>query len=158
MIYETVLLPKWLSHQGRILAKEQFHSSYTFWAMPILIFGPVYLFMRHPRCTFLLSIIYLQKDISLAGFDFWKWIGFCFGVYDLLGYFYYYLVLIILCVPFFLQWNWPREKQNELQKLSLVSCWSCKYFPHSDVTLTPQNGRWCLILNQLSVTSFSHWS
>ena len=31
-----------------ILAKEQCHNSYTFWAMPILIFSPVYFFMRHP--------------------------------------------------------------------------------------------------------------
>ena len=54
MSYETVLLPKWLSHQGIILAKEQFHNSYTFWAMPILIFGPVYLFMRHPLYFFTL--------------------------------------------------------------------------------------------------------
>ena len=48
MSYETVLLPKWLSHQGRILVKEQFHNSYTFWAMPILIFSPVQIIMRHP--------------------------------------------------------------------------------------------------------------
>ena len=48
MSYETVLLPKQLSHQGIILAKEQFHNSYTFWAMPILIFGPVYFFLGHP--------------------------------------------------------------------------------------------------------------
>ena len=48
MSYETVLLPKWLSHQGRILAKEQFHNSYTIWAMPILIFSPVQIIMTHP--------------------------------------------------------------------------------------------------------------
>ena len=37
-----------LPHQGRILAKEQFHNSYTFWAMPILIFSPVQIIMTHP--------------------------------------------------------------------------------------------------------------
>ena len=36
------------SHQGRILAKEQFHNPYTFWAMPILIFSPVQIIMSHP--------------------------------------------------------------------------------------------------------------
>ena len=41
-------MPKWLSHQGRILAKEQFHNPYTFWAMPILIFSPVQIIMGHP--------------------------------------------------------------------------------------------------------------
>ena len=45
---EAVLLPTWLSHQGTKLAKEQLHHSYTFWAMPILIFSPVYFFLRHP--------------------------------------------------------------------------------------------------------------
>ena len=45
---ETDLLPKWLSNQGIILAKDQFHHSYTFWAMPILIFSPVQIIMGHP--------------------------------------------------------------------------------------------------------------
>ena len=41
-------MPKLLFHQVRILAKEQVHNSYTFWAMSILIFSPVYFFLRHP--------------------------------------------------------------------------------------------------------------
>ena len=45
---EAILLPKWLPHQGVILAKEQLHHSNTFWTMHILIFSPVYLFLRHP--------------------------------------------------------------------------------------------------------------
>ena len=31
-----------------ILAKQQFHNSYTFLAMPILIFSPVQIIMTHP--------------------------------------------------------------------------------------------------------------
>ena len=57
MSYETVLLPKWLSHQGRILAKEQFYNSYTFWAIPILIFSPVQIIMTHP--LYFIVIIFL---------------------------------------------------------------------------------------------------
>ena len=40
MSYEPVLLPKFSSDGTIILAKEQVHNSYTFWAMPILIFSP----------------------------------------------------------------------------------------------------------------------
>ena len=57
MSYETVLLPKWLSHQGIILANS--FITHTFWAMPILIFNPVYLFMRHPLPNaFLLKLLF----------------------------------------------------------------------------------------------------
>ena len=30
MTYQTVILPKWFSHEGIILTKEQFHHSHTF--------------------------------------------------------------------------------------------------------------------------------
>ena len=40
MSYETVLLPNFSPDGTIILAKEQFHNSYVFWAMPILIFSP----------------------------------------------------------------------------------------------------------------------
>ena len=45
---EAVLLPKWLSNQGIIFAKEQLHHSYTFWIMFILIFCPIQIIMGHP--------------------------------------------------------------------------------------------------------------
>ena len=48
---QAVLLPKWFSHGGIILAKGQLDHSYTFWTMSILIFSPVYLLLRHPLCT-----------------------------------------------------------------------------------------------------------
>ena len=48
----TGILPKWLSHQGSILAKEQLHHLYIFWAMPILIFSSVQIIMRHPILPF----------------------------------------------------------------------------------------------------------
>ena len=47
-LWSWFFLPKWLSYQGRILAKEQFHNSYTFWTMPILISSPVQIIMTHP--------------------------------------------------------------------------------------------------------------
>ena len=40
MSYEPVLLPKFSPDGTIILAKEQVHNSYTFWAMSILIFSP----------------------------------------------------------------------------------------------------------------------
>ena len=40
MSYETLLLPNFSPDGKIILAKEQFHNSNTFWAMPILIFSP----------------------------------------------------------------------------------------------------------------------
>ena len=40
MSYETVLLPKFSPDEAIILAKEQFHNPYIFWAMSILIFSP----------------------------------------------------------------------------------------------------------------------
>jgi hypothetical protein len=48
MSYETVLLPKFSPDGTIILAKEQLHNSYTFLAMPILIFSPVQIIMTHP--------------------------------------------------------------------------------------------------------------
>ena len=66
MSYETVLLPNWSSHQGRNLAKKQFHNSYTFWAMPILIFSRVQIIMTHPLCTFLFSESRIHKDLFLS--------------------------------------------------------------------------------------------
>ena len=48
MSYETVLLPKFSPDGTIILANEQFHNSYTFWAMPILISSPVQIIMTHP--------------------------------------------------------------------------------------------------------------
>ena len=44
------ILPKWFSSQGIILAKGQLNHSYTFWTMPILMFSPVQIIMRHPLC------------------------------------------------------------------------------------------------------------
>ena len=38
---QSVLLPKWFTHGGITLAKEQLGHSYTFWTMTILIFSPV---------------------------------------------------------------------------------------------------------------------
>ena len=48
VIYETVLLPKFSPGGTIILAKEKFHNSYTFWALPILIFSPVQIIMTQP--------------------------------------------------------------------------------------------------------------
>ena len=51
---EAVLLPKCSPNGTIILAKYQFGHSYSFWTMPILIFSPVYLVLRHPlysSCT-----------------------------------------------------------------------------------------------------------
>ena len=77
MSYETVLLPKWLSHQGRILAKEQFHNSYTFWARPILIFSPVQIIISHPLTLLEMLLLYVNvfnenvtKNASFFSFSF----------------------------------------------------------------------------------------
>ena len=91
MSYETVLLPKWLSYQGRILAKEQFHNSYTFWAMSILIFSPVQIIMRH-------SILgtRIGKQVLTPFFSFRVWLcSICFHGHNL--------------------WN-PRSRQNNCCK------------------------------------------
>ena len=48
MSYETVLLLKFSPDGAIILAKEGFHNLYTFWTIPILIFSPVQIIMRHP--------------------------------------------------------------------------------------------------------------
>ena len=48
MSYDTVVLPKFSPHGTIISAKEQFHNSYTFWAMRILIFSPVQIIISHP--------------------------------------------------------------------------------------------------------------
>ena len=42
------ILPWWTI----ILAKEQFHNSYTFWVMPISIFSPVQIIITHPLQPF----------------------------------------------------------------------------------------------------------
>ena len=42
------ILPKWSSHLGIILAKGQLDHSFIFWTMPILIFSPVHLILKHP--------------------------------------------------------------------------------------------------------------
>ena len=78
-------MPKWLSHQGRILAKEQFHNSYTFWAMPILIFGPVQIIMSHP----LFELIKFAKSKKC-----------------LLWFFGWYLAIQITVERFWLLCNW----------------------------------------------------
>ena len=49
MGYETVLLPEFSPDGTIISAKEQFHNSYAFGAMPILIFSPVQIIITHPR-------------------------------------------------------------------------------------------------------------
>ena len=60
MSYETVLIPKLIPDGTIVSAKGQFHNSYTFWAMPILIFSPVQIIISHP----------LQEKKSLKyGFD-----------------------------------------------------------------------------------------
>ena len=48
MSYEPVLLPKFSPDGTILLAKEQVHNSYTFWAMPFLIFSPVQIIISHP--------------------------------------------------------------------------------------------------------------
>ena len=45
---QTVLLPKWFSHQRIILTKGQLGHSYTFWNIPILIISPFSNFEKHP--------------------------------------------------------------------------------------------------------------
>ena len=79
MGYETVLLPKWFPHQGRILAKEQFHNSYTFWAMPILIFSPFANFGKQSLQLFLkenshfLTLEFSQDFMSIFFFKKISW-------------------------------------------------------------------------------------
>ena len=45
---QPVLLPKWCTQGGIILAKEQLGHSYTFWTMSIMISSPVTNFGHHP--------------------------------------------------------------------------------------------------------------
>ena len=45
---QAVLLPKWFSHGGIILAKGQFDHSYPFWTLSILVFISVANLMHHP--------------------------------------------------------------------------------------------------------------
>ena len=61
MSYETVLLPKFFPDGTIILAKEQFHNSYTFWAIPILIFSPVQIIMTHPLILVLILVANLGR-------------------------------------------------------------------------------------------------
>ena len=60
---QAVLLPKWSPNGIIILAKYQPGHSYTFWAKTILIFSPVYLFLRHPLFT---SFFEESEDLSLG--------------------------------------------------------------------------------------------
>ena len=45
---KAVLLPNWSLDWRIILAKYQLGHQYTFWTLPILIFSPVQIIMRHP--------------------------------------------------------------------------------------------------------------
>ena len=54
-VIKLTFLPKWSPDWRIILGKYQPGHSYTFWTMPILIFSPVYLFLRHPLVQFLIS-------------------------------------------------------------------------------------------------------
>ena len=45
---QAILSPKWSPDRRINLAKYQLGHSYTFWTMPILIFSPVQIIMRHP--------------------------------------------------------------------------------------------------------------
>ena len=45
---QAVILPKWFSYRGIILAKEKLDHSDTYWIMPIMIFSQVYFFLVHP--------------------------------------------------------------------------------------------------------------
>ena len=73
----------------------------------------------------------------------------------------------------FLDREMGRQKQLTFKTLIFANCWASEVVWsscyqknngaelnhwHSDVTLTPHNGRWRWILNQLSVTSFSQYS
>ena len=55
------ILPKWLSNWGITLTKGQLDNSYTFWTMPILLFSPVQIIMRHP----LLVVHVIQQLIPI---------------------------------------------------------------------------------------------
>ena len=49
---QPVILPKWFSYEGILLAKGQLDHSYTFWTMPIMIFSSVANFGNHPLFYF----------------------------------------------------------------------------------------------------------
>ena len=68
------ILPKWFSHQGIILAKGQLDHSYTIWAIPIFIFSPVCLLMRHPlpRIGLWWSIIFIIFFANFIQNHVWK--------------------------------------------------------------------------------------
>ena len=53
---QAVLLPKWFTHGGIILGKEQLGHLNTYWIMPIMIFSQVYFFLVHP----------LQEDLDMT--------------------------------------------------------------------------------------------
>ena len=66
---QTGILPKWLSHQASILPKEQLRHSYTFWAMPILIFSPVQMIMTHPLGWFFVRLNELDIKLTRCQFS-----------------------------------------------------------------------------------------
>ena len=69
---QAVILPKWSPYVSIILAKGQVDHSYTFWTMPILIFSPVQIIMRHPLCQQLNWTGTLNRGIYyVPWFSFW---------------------------------------------------------------------------------------
>ena len=48
---QAVILPKWSSYEGIILAKGQFDHSYPFWTTAYFIFGPVANFGDQSLCN-----------------------------------------------------------------------------------------------------------
>ena len=59
------------SHGGIILAKWQFHHSYTFWTLSILVFIPVANLMHHPLCISFPS--FAQQKILIGSNQSFKW-------------------------------------------------------------------------------------
>ena len=59
--------------QGIFFAKGQLDHSYTFWTMPIWIFSPVYLLMRHPlhRVIKRYCASFLSRDLWYHDMLFW---------------------------------------------------------------------------------------
>ena len=63
---QTVLLPKWSTPRGNILAKGQLGYFHTFWTMPVMIFSPVANFGGHPLVrTIIHAIKVIDKIIYL---------------------------------------------------------------------------------------------
>ena len=59
---QTVLLPKWCTHRGIILAKGQLCHSFTFWTMSIMIFSLVSNSSNHPLLT--CNIWFIQPSFT----------------------------------------------------------------------------------------------